>query len=173
MKFIGLSVNNFPACRNTPSPLLASVPTLSNPTDGLVIFSTAAEKAVPIIANCNNCSASQEILAPRSNTVVPTPLTFGSEDAMAGRYMPEIVFTMCLESAISAPVFPALTAPSESPFFTSSKQIQREESFPCFNAFAGAWSIFISNSVCLTVNRPPLGLHTSSTKLFPIFRRCL
>jgi hypothetical protein len=59
------------------------------------------------------------MVAPRSSTT-ESPFSVGHSPAIAGRPMPGMVRRLNLAIAISAPVLPAETATSASPFFTAS-----------------------------------------------------
>ena len=65
------------------------------------------------------------------------PRCVGRKDAIAGRSTPGSIFRTNLEIAISAPVFPALTAQSASPDFTRSIATRIDESRLLRNAVAG------------------------------------
>ena len=75
--------------------------------------------AAPITARSTRCSASAPIEAPTSSTI-DSPRKVGHSAAIAGRSMPGRVLRLNFDIAISAPVLPADTATSASPFLTAS-----------------------------------------------------
>ena len=75
--------------------------------------------AAPMIARSIKCSASAPIVAPTSSTI-DSPRSVGHIAAIAGRSICDMVRRQTLAIAISAPVLPAETAQSASPFFTAS-----------------------------------------------------
>ena len=75
--------------------------------------------ALPIAARLTRCASSAPIEAPTSSTT-DSPLSVGHNAAIAGRSMPSIILRLNRAIAISAPVFPAETATSASPFLTAS-----------------------------------------------------
>ena len=75
--------------------------------------------APPITASSTRWLASPPIEAPRSSTI-DSPRRVGHRAAIAGRSMPGMVLRLNLAIAISAPVLPAETAASASPFLTAS-----------------------------------------------------
>src|SRR3954452_4602214 len=73
----------------------------------------------------------------------------GHSPAIAGRSMPGIVCRLNFAMAISAPVLPADTATSASPFFTASSASHIEDFHrPCRSAWLGFASILTTVSVC-------------------------
>ena len=86
----------------------------------------------------------ESILAPKSRTWVG-PVSVGTADMMAGLSTPDIVLSTNLAIDISAPVFPALTHASASPFFTRFIATLIEESFLCLRATDGESSILITS----------------------------
>ena len=82
--------------------------------------------AAPMIARSMRCSASAPIVAPTSSTI-DSPRSVGHIAAIAGRSISGIVRRQTLAIAISAPVLPAETAQSASPFLTASIACHIEE----------------------------------------------
>jgi hypothetical protein len=82
--------------------------------------------ALPIAAMSTRFPASAPIEAPRSSTI-ERPLRVGQMAAMAGRSIPAMVRRSILAIAINAPVLPAETATSASPFFTASTASHMED----------------------------------------------
>ena len=108
-----------PAALTSSRPLISSTPTLSRPTVGVSMSNTMRAIAAPITARSIRCCASAPIVAPTSSTI-DSPRIVGHIAASAGR---SISGSMCRQTfaiAISAPVLPAETAQSASPFFTAS-----------------------------------------------------
>ena len=64
-------------------------------------------------------ASSPPMLAPTSSTI-DSPRSVGHSAAIAGRSMPAMVFRLKRAMAISAPVLPAETTASASPFLTAS-----------------------------------------------------
>ena len=75
--------------------------------------------ALPMAARLIRCVSSAPIEAPTSSTT-DSPLSVGQSAAIAGRSMPSIILRLKRAIAINAPVLPAETATSASPFFTAS-----------------------------------------------------
>ena len=77
------------------------------------------------------------------------PLSVGHSAAIAGRSMPGSIFRLNLAIAISAPVLPADTATSASPFLTASMASHIEDfQRPLRSAWLGLSSIRTATSVC-------------------------
>ncbi len=108
-----------PAALTSSRPLISSTPTLRRPTVGLSMSNTMRAIAAPMIARSIRCWASAPIVAPTSSTI-DSPRSVGHIAAIAGRSICAIVRRQTLAIAISAPVLPAETAQSASPFFTAS-----------------------------------------------------
>ena len=93
------------------------------------------------------CSASAPIEAPRSSTI-DSPRSVGQSAAIAGRSIPGIVRRLNFAIAISAPVLPAETATSASPFFTASMASHIDDfQRPLRSAWLGLSSIRTATSV--------------------------
>ena len=78
------------------------------------------------MASATSWLALAPIDAPTSSTI-EKPRSVGHRQASAGRSTPEIMRRQIFDMAISAPVLPAETATSASPFFTASTAIHIEE----------------------------------------------
>ena len=83
------------------------------------------------------------------------PLTVGSAAQMAGRSMPGSILRTKREIAISAPVLPAETQASASPFLTRLIATRIDESFLLRKATAGDSSIPTTSLAWTTRRRPP------------------
>ncbi len=106
--------------------------------------------ALPMAARLTRCRASAPIEAPRSSTM-DSPFSVGQMAAIAGRSIPAMVLSSNLAIAISAPVLPAETATSASPFLTASMASHMEDfQRPLRSAWLGLSSILIATSVCTT-----------------------
>ena len=80
-----------------------------------------------------------------------SPLSVGQIAAIAGRSIPAMVRRLNLAIAISAPVLPADTATSASPFFTASMASHIDDfQRPLRSAWLGLSSILTATSVCTT-----------------------
>ena len=86
----------------------------------------------------------ESIFAPKSSTCVG-PLSVGTADIIAGLSTPDIVLSTNLAIDINAPVLPALTHASASPFFTKFMATLIEESFLCLRATDGESSMLITS----------------------------
>ena len=86
------------------------------------------------------------MFAPKSRTWVG-PVSVGTADIIAGLSTPEIVLSTNLAIDINAPVLPALTHASASPFLTRFMATLIEESFLCLRATDGESSILITSLV--------------------------
>ena len=91
--------------------------------------------------------ASAPIEAPRSSTI-DAPRSVGHSAAIAGRSIPGIVLRLNFAIAISAPVLPADTATSASPFFTASMASHIDDfQRPLRSAWLGLSSIWTTTSL--------------------------
>ena len=100
------------------------------------------------------CSASAPIEAPRSSTI-EVPRSVGHSAAIAGRSMPGSILRLNLAIAISAPVLPAETATSASPFFTASMASHIDDfQRPLRSAWLGLSSIRTATSVWTSRQAP-------------------
>src|SRR5215203_6574851 len=94
-----------------------------------------------------SCSASAPIEAPRSSTT-QVPVIVGQSAAIAGRSIPGSILRLNLAIAISAPVLPADTATSASPFLTASMASHIDDfQRPLRSAWLGLSSIRTATSV--------------------------
>ena len=135
------------------TPLISSVPTLSRPTVGRSTCKMMRAIAEPMIARSTRCRASAPTEAPRSSTT-DWPRCVGQSAAKAGRSMPGRVRRQIFAIAISAPVLPAETAASASPFLTASIAIHIEETRrPWRSATLGFSSMRIDTAACRTSER--------------------
>ena len=123
------------------TPLISSTPILSNPTVGFSISKTIWAMAEPMIARSTRWRASAPMVAPTSSTML-SPRIVGQIAAIAGRSTCAIVRRQNFAMAISAPVLPADTATSASPFFTDSSARHMDDLCrPCRSAWLGLASI--------------------------------
>ena len=121
---------------------------LSRPTVGRARSNSTRAIALPITARSTRWSASAPIVAPTSRTI-ESPFSVGQIAAIAGRSIPAIMRRLNRAIAISAPVLPAETATSASPFFTASSASHIEDfQRPWRSAWLGLASIFTTTSVC-------------------------
>ena len=103
--------------------------------------------APPMMARSIKCDASAPIEAPTSSTT-DSPRSVGHSAAKAGRLMPGPILRLKRAIAISAPVLPAETATSASPFFTASMARHMDDfQRPWRSATLGLSSIFTTTSV--------------------------
>ena len=86
----------------------------------------------------------ESILAPKSRTWVG-PVRVGTADIIAGLSTPLIVLSTNRAMDMSAPVLPALTQASASPFLTRLIATLIEESFLCLRATEGESLILITS----------------------------
>ncbi len=109
--------------------------------------------ALPMTARSTRCASSAPIEAPTSSTT-DSPLSVGQSAAMAGRSMPGSIFRLKRAIAISAPVLPAETATSASPFFTASMASHIDDfQRPWRSAWLGLSSMRMATSVWTTRER--------------------
>ena len=148
-------------------PLISSSPMLRMPTVGQSLCSNAATSMAPMMPNWSRCSGPQSTLAPRSSMWV-CPLAVGTAAQIAGRSIPGIIFMTNLEIAISAPVLPAETQASASPFLTRFTATRIDESFllrkaregdSCISTTSEAWT---TRSRELAADFPSSGCSDSS-----------
>src|SRR6476660_4159494 len=106
--------------------------------------------ALPITASRARCCASPPMVAPRSSTT-ESPRRVGHTAAIAGRSIPGSVRRLKRAIAISAPVLPADTATSASPFLTASIASHIEDVLrPRRNAWLGLSCMLTATSVWMT-----------------------
>ena len=121
---------------------------LSRPTVGRSRSNSTRAIALPMTARSTRWSASAPIVAPTSSTT-ESPLSVGHSAAIAGRSIPGMVRRLNFAIAIRAPVLPAETATSASPFFTASIASHIDDfQRPWRSAWLGLASIFTTTSVC-------------------------
>ena len=108
--------------------------------------------AAPISAKSASWRAVAPMLAPRSRTM-QLCLIVGHWPAITGRSMPGMVFRISLAMAIRAPVLPAETAQSASPFCTASRASHMLEPRPRRTAWLGLSCISMAMSVCTMRDR--------------------
>ena len=107
--------------------------------------------AAPMTARSIRCCASAPIVAPTSSTI-DSPRRVGHIAASAGRSISGSMCRQTLAIAIRAPVLPAETAQSASPFFTASIARHIEEvRRPDRSAWLGLSVILIATSQWTTV----------------------
>ncbi len=82
--------------------------------------------ALPRMAKSTSCRASAPIVAPTSSTM-HSLLTVGHSAAIAGRSIAAMVRRQNFDIAISAPVLPADTQASASPFLTASMAFHMDD----------------------------------------------
>ena len=139
-----------PASRTSSRPLTSSTPMLSRPIFGRSRSNNTCAIAPPITARLTRWCASAPIEAPRSSTI-DSPRSVGHSAAMAGRSMPGMVFKLNFAMAMRAPVLPADTAASASPFFTASSASHIDDfQRPWRSAWLGFSSILTATSVWTT-----------------------
>ena len=147
-RFIARS--NSAASRISSPPLISSTPILSRPTVGRSRSNSTLAIALPMTASATRWCASPPIVAPRSSTT-ESPRRVGHTAAIAGRSMPGSMRRLNRAIAISAPVLPADTATSASPFLTASIASHIEEVLrPRRSAWLGLSSMLTATSVWKT-----------------------
>ncbi len=138
---------------------MSSSPMFRRPTVGRALPVKTEQSAAPMTANWRKCSAVQSTFAPKSNMIeppsecMPLPAGEGITDAIAGRSMPGKVLSTNREVAMSAPVLPALTQASASPFFTASKAKRSVDCFLFLSASAGDSSMPTTSVATTRVTR--------------------
>ena len=106
--------------------------------------------ALPITASAIRCCASPPMVAPRSS-ITESPRAVGQIAAIAGRSMPGSMRRQNRAIAISAPVLPAETATSASPFLTASIASHIDEVLrPRRSAWLGLSCMLTATSVWMT-----------------------
>ena len=134
-----------------PSPLTSSTPILSRPTVGRSMSNSTRAMALPMAARLTRWVSSAPIEAPTSSTT-DSPRKVGHSAAIAGRSMPSSIFRLKRDIAISAPVLPAETATSASPFLTASSASHIEDfQRPWRNAWLGLSSMRMATSVWMSL----------------------
>ena len=120
------------------------------PTVGLSMSNRMRAIAAPMIARSIRCCASAPIVAPTSSTI-DSPRRVGHIAAIAGRSIGGSICRHIFAIAISAPVLPAETTQSASPFFTASIARHIEDvRRPDRNAWLGLSVILTATSQCTT-----------------------